>query len=119
MSLDRLLTTNAVTIVKAGENTNTYTDRRPDWQFIESFTDTTGWLTQVTTTEERGAREIVRTGWKLYLAPDAVITAADRVLVAQANGCEPLIYEVDGQPHLAQTPRGPHHIECNLKRVTP
>lgn len=112
MSLESLLSTNDITIAKPSSDTTRYKDKAVDWNFVRSLTPTTGWLTQISTSEEVGARQVVTTGWKLYLRVGEDIAAADRILVGD---CE--TYEVDGDPALHQTPRGAHHIECVLRRV--
>lgn len=112
MSLARLLSTNAVTIVTPGTDTTRYRHPANDFTDEQTEVSTTGWLTQISTTETVGARDVITTGYKLYLAAGESIAAADRVTV------DGLDYEVDGDPHHAQTPRGAHHIECVLRRVT-
>ena len=55
----------------------------------------------------------VETGsWVLYLAPDADVKASDRV---EVDGVE---YEVIGDPHPVQSPRGTHHVEVDLELRT-
>lgn len=48
----------------------------------------------------------------LVLFPDVVLTAYDRVQDAAG-----VVWEVIGQPHVATTPRGPHHLEVSLRHV--
>lgn len=108
MPISRFLNTTEVTIVKPGSVTSRYNDDNPDWDNPLSEVETTGWLTQMSTTEEIGSRNVVTTGWKLYLYPSEDIAAGDRV---HANGS---IYWVDGDPMTA--PFG-HHIECSVTYV--
>lgn len=110
MPISRFFTT-PVTIVTPGSAETRYNGDSPDWDNPISQVDTMGWLTQVNTTEQIGARNVVTTGWKLYLAPSETITAGCRVI---SGGSE---YSVDGDPHHAQTPAGTHHIECFLTHV--
>lgn len=112
MSLDSLLSTNAVTIVEPTVDTSRYRHPVSDFDTPDTSTTTTGWLTQVSTSEQVGPRTVVTTGWKLYLATGTDIAASYKV---QVDGAW---YEVDGDPETAQTPRGSHHIECVLRRVT-
>lgn len=111
MSIDRFFTT-AVTIVTPGSTTDRYDDLVPDWTNPVAEIESAGWLTQVDTTEEVVGRDAVVTGWMLFLPPSDAITVADRVI---ANGS---IFEVDGDPHYAQTPAGVHHIEARLRYVS-
>lgn len=110
MSIERFFV-NAVTIITAGVATDRYDDDVADWENPASEIETAGWLVQTSTTESVGDRDVVVTGWKLYLGSDETISAANRI---SAND---LIYEVDGEPLLAQTPAGPHHYEIELREV--
>lgn len=77
-----------------------------------STQDYRGWLQQKESVEVVGARTVVTSKPFLFLEPDAPLTSANRVRV---NGST---YEVDGEPNLLRTPRGPHHWEADLLRVT-
>lgn len=110
MSIARLLT-QPVVILRARVSANRYGDDIVDWANTDE-TSTLGWLTQLSGREVLGTRDAQVSDWKLYLAADVDIDAGDRVL---ADG---VTYEVDGPPHHAHTPRGPHHIEVALHAVT-
>lgn len=112
MSLETLLATNTVTIVRPGTDVTRYKHTANDFTDEETETETTGWFSQTSTTETVDGRDVTTTSYRLSLAADEVITAADKVTV------DGVTYEVDGDPHHAQTPRGAHHIECVLRRVT-
>lgn len=111
MSLQRFLNSTPITILTASIDTDRYKNERVNWNGVQDEIATTGWLTQVASTEQLGARDLVAADLKLYLSPDETISAADRVRIDGHH------YEVDGQPHVAVTPSGPHHIEVLLRRV--
>ncbi len=68
--------------------------------------------------EQRNATEITvdgdvqRSDWLLFLGPEVAIGGRDRVT---ADG---RTFEVVGPPSVARTPRGPHHLEANLRHVS-
>jgi hypothetical protein len=111
LSIDRFFTT-PVTIITPGFAVDRYDDDVPDWDNPVAQVASMGWLTQVNTTEQIGDRDVVITGLMLFLPSTDVVTVSDRVI---ANGS---IYEVDGDPHYAQTPAGVHHIELRLRYVS-
>jgi hypothetical protein len=78
-----------------------------------SSLDYQGRLESFGSSEETTDRDEQIAEFRLFLPPDAIVSGSDQV--TDANG---LVYEVIGPPRLHRTPRGPHHIECRLKRVT-
>lgn len=71
-----------------------------------------GRMWQRTSEENIRRRDTVLTNAGLILFPDAVIGPYDRV--RDAHG---VVWEVEGQPMVATTPRGPHHLEVYLRHV--
>lgn len=70
-----------------------------------------GWVSQNSSLVTLDHRVEVSTNTALVVAADAGITAYDRVEIDGET------FTVDGEPHIAWTPRGPHHAEISLKRV--
>jgi len=106
--LERLLT-QPVTIHRRTMG-GTNADGNPTATYV--LVHTIGRIDQVTTDDRAGGDRRV-TGWRLYLAPDVTVTGGDRV---ESGG---VIFEIEGDPWLAYTPRGPHHWEVELRQVTP
>lgn len=69
------------------------------------------WVEQRTTTEILENRAAVVGDWFGFAAPNSVVTPRARVTWGD------LVFEVDGDPWPAWTPRGEHHIEVRLRRV--
>lgn len=107
MSLSSLLV-HDVTILRASSNTDRYHNAAKDWASPTTVT-VKGWIARTSANEERGEREAEVSGWVLYLLPETTISGADRV------GWNGLVFEVDGPPNHAWTPRGEHHIEVPLR----
>jgi hypothetical protein len=57
------------------------------------------------------AQDRAVTYYSIYLPPDAVISYLDKVTVEGRD------YEVDGQPAIERSPRGPHHIVAALRGI--
>lgn len=110
MSIRRFFTT-PVTIVTPASVEDQNGDLRPDFDNPVSSKAAMGWLTQSSTSEQLGERDVVTTGQQLFLAAGTTITSIDRVQV------EGKVFAVDGDPHRAKTPRGEHHVEVSLRRV--
>jgi hypothetical protein len=100
-----------VTVVHAGTTTDRYGNTVKDWTTASS-SSTRGWVSRSSTVElTDGGREGQMSGWIAYLPVDTVVAGGDRVTW---NG---VTFEVDGPPNQAWTPRGPHHIEAQLRVV--
>lgn len=67
---------------------------------------------QAASTETTEGRDTIVSDWRLYLPPDAVIGASDRV------ECSGNVFEVVGAPDAVRSPRGVHHIEARLRYVS-
>lgn len=70
-----------------------------------------GWVTQLTSTEDRNGREAQVSAWRLFCHPDTVILGTDRIQWGST------VFEVDGAAQHAWTPRGEHHVEVPLRVV--
>jgi hypothetical protein len=57
-------------------------------------------------------RDTVVADWRVFLPADAVVSPFDRI---EADGKS---FEVHGDPIEQRAPRGIHHVEVALKRVT-
>lgn len=112
MSIDRFFTT-PVTIIEPGTAKDKYDNDVPDWDHPLSETDTSGWLTQVTSAEQLGERDVTETRWELSLPVGTSISSIARVLAGSTT------YEVDGSPNVSpQTPDGgQHHVVVRLNVV--
>lgn len=72
-----------------------------------------GRIHQVQSFERNDSRDTVTSDWQLLLMPSVTITAYDRVRDTYGR-----VFEVVGEPKIATTPRGPHHIEVQLRHIT-
>jgi hypothetical protein len=110
MSLETLLRTRTVVIIRAARVTDPYGDVELDW-VNATRTTTTGWLSQGPSLELLVARDTVITVSQLYLPKDADVDRQDRLEVDGA------LYDIVGKPNMAYSPRGPHHLEVNVQEV--
>ncbi len=110
MSFTHLLT-QPVTILRAATSTDGVGDTIEDWS-TPTETTVNGWLTQISESEVINRRDAQISDAHLFLDADVDILATDRVI---ANG---VLYEVNGPPAHAHTPRGPHHLEVALNAVS-
>jgi hypothetical protein len=113
MSLATLMV-HDVTVVHAGMVVDPYGETK-DWA-AATRTAVRGWVSRRSQLEDRtGGREAQVSEWVAYLPAGTAITGGDRVewsgLPAGTS------FEVDGPPLPAATPRGPHHIEAQLRVV--
>lgn len=69
-----------------------------------------GWVSQTASLVTNDHRVGVSTNTSLVVAADEAITVYDRVEIDGET------FTIDGDPHVAWTPRGPHHMEVSLKR---
>lgn len=104
------LLTQTVTIVSAPAAPDDRGNLVRDWD-TATRVDAAARLEPNVTSEVTDGRDSVLTDARLFLHPDAFITAYDRV---EADG---LTYEVVGTPGLQRMPRGPHHFEVDLRRL--
>lgn len=107
MSLAGLLT-ETVTVVRYSPTTDAYGNTVPG---AEARTSYPGRLEQLAADEIVRDRDTVITDWKAFLPAGTDITAYDRI---EARGN---LFEVVGLPNEHRTPRGPHHIEVQLRWV--
>lgn len=107
MSLQGLLA-ETVTVVRYADVTDRYGNTVPG---AETRTDYPGRLEQLRTDELVRDRDTVLTDWRVFLPADADLTAYDRI---EARGH---LFEVVGLPSQHRTPRGPHHLEAQLRWV--
>lgn len=102
----------SVTWQQPGETVDGYNNPVDDWS-DDARTDTTidVYLEQQSTSEQLDGRDTTVTRLRLF-ANELGIQAGHRIL---RDG---LLYTVDGDCAVFNTPAGPHHLECGLKRVT-
>lgn len=99
-----------VTIVHPGSTTDRYSNTVANWD-TATRTIASGWLAQRDATEVLDGRDALVTTLVLFLDAGTDITGRDRVDV------DGITYEVVGNPLLAWTPRGAHHLEVVLRTV--
>lgn len=107
MSLAGLLS-ETVTVVRYQATTDAYGNTV---RGAETRTTYSGRLEQLSTDELVRDRDVVITDWRAFLPADVDLTAYDRI---EARGH---LFEVAGLPDLQRTPRGPHHVEVQLRFV--
>lgn len=76
-----------------------------------SRVSTKGWVSQRSRSEVLNGREAQIQGWVCFLPAGTVVSGSDRV---EWSG---LVFEVDGPPLPAWSPRGLHHTEVQLRSV--
>jgi hypothetical protein len=109
MSLATLLVRD-VDVITAGTVTDVYGDPQPDWTTATEIS-TVGWLAQASSIEVLDGRDATSSTLTLTLPAGTPVTARDRVRI------DGRLYELDGEPNSAWTPRGEHHIETALRIV--
>ncbi len=107
MSLRRLMS-QPVTIRRYGTTTNRYNDAE---RTLLSTAAAKAWITQQSSTDLNGERTGTSSQWVAYLPAGTTLDAGDQI---EHDGD---IFEVDGRPLRARTPRGEHHIEVRLIEV--
>lgn len=107
MSLAALLS-EAVTVVRYGATTDVYGNTVPG---AETRVTYPGRLEQLSADELVRDRDTVITDWRGFLPADVDLGPYDRI---EARGH---LFEVVGLPNQQQTPRGPHHVEVQLRWV--
>lgn len=104
MSLDSLMV-HTVTVRSPTYATDDYGNQAKVWG---DGTATRAWVSQRSSVEITADRETAISQWVVYLPATVVITADDRVEWGD------YVFEVDGNPLPAWTPRGHHHTEAAL-----
>lgn len=100
----------SVTVVRAGTATDRYGNAEKDWTNA-THTHAVAWIAQRNASEVLGNREAQVGQWVGYFPEGVPIAGGDRVEWGDYT------FEVDGPPHPAWSPRGPHHIEAQLLLV--
>ncbi len=109
MSLSDLLVRD-VTVQTAVPTIDRYNNSVLDWT-SPSETSAKAWVTQTGARENHEQRDAVVDTVLATFPPDTPIGPYDRVVI------DGLIYEIDGEPAVRWTPRGPHHLEVQLQAV--
>lgn len=99
-----------VTILTATSSTNRYGDTAADWSAPASRTAQC-WFDQQTGADLLSHRSGIVTQARAFFDTTSSLAAGERVVIDDAT------YEVIGSPDIAWTPRGPHHIEAQLRAV--
>lgn len=105
------------TILAPGSRTDGNGDAIDDWDHpvtVASAVDV--WLQQTSATADvdHRAAEIVTAHLTIW-DPTIAVAQGHSVVCTGAAGAH--TWTVDSTPHVATTPRGPHHIEVQLRRV--
>lgn len=96
--------------------TTTGTDpyNNPTYGHVADADTTLVWLEQTRSDEVTADEDTQLADWLLVDPnPDAGLTGRDQVDV------DGTMFRVVGPPHIAYTPRGPHHLEARLAYVSP
>lgn len=109
MSLKALLARDVV-IQTGTPTTDRYNNTTLDWSAPRER-QAKAWLAQQSTIENHQQRDATVTSVSATFEVSAELDARERVVV------DGQVYEVDGLPNVAHTPRGPHHVEASLKAV--
>lgn len=99
-----------VAIIHPGWRADQYGDMQPDWTTATTVASP-GWLFQRSTFEDVNGRNAASASMHLSLPAGTQITHQDRVRI------DGVVYELTGAPLAAWTPRGEHHVECDLTVV--
>ena len=114
MSIERLFTRQITVLDGVPVPTGYGTATRLDWT-NPTTRQTVGWLGPYSgETENDADRDQQMADATVYLPAGDPITALSRV---QVDGDTSTTYQVIGPPSPPYTPRGPHHIEADLKVV--
>lgn len=110
MSIDRFYV-REIEVLRADDATDRYGSTGHDWS-SPRIDWMQGWVSQTSATEPQSdGRDPLDTSLILYLPIGAQIGGRDRVRLDRT------VYEIEGQPHEAWTPNGPHHLEVTLREV--
>lgn len=99
-----------VTILEATTSTDRYNNTILDWT-SPTETPARAWVAQTSTVEDHEQRDAAITTVTATFETCTPITATSRVVLDGTT------YEVDGEPLVAWTPRGAHHVEATLRAV--
>lgn len=101
-----------VTLVRPTYTTDRYGNAVADWDGAEAIA-LRGWLGRQSASEEHGTRAGAGVeAWTLVLEDvTQEVSTGDRVIVDEQT------FEVQGPALYAWTPRGPHHVEIELRAV--
>lgn len=97
--------------IQPASTTNSYGDTVTDWS-EDAVTSTTinVMIEQKTSTEQRDGRDVTVTTLALF-TNELAVDAAHRIV------WDGRTYEIEGEPAVIQTPRGPHHLEATIRIV--
>jgi hypothetical protein len=109
MSLTGLLVEEVTIYEPAFDALDAYGNPQPG---TETSTDYPARLEQLSSEEIVRDRDTVVADWRMFLPPGASVSQFARV---EADGKS---FEVWGDPIEQRTPRGIHHLELRLRRVT-
>lgn len=110
MSLRNLLTETVTVLAASNGTADEYGNTSTTFGAGSAYK---GRLEQRSAQEVTDGRDTFVSDWVLYLFPDAAINGRDRVV--DGNG---RTFEVVGPPIVQRSPRGPHHIQANLRFVS-
>jgi hypothetical protein len=96
-----------VDILTAGTRIDVYGDPQPDWTTPTTIT-VKAWWAAMSSIEVLDGRDAVSTTSVINLPAGTPITALNRIRLFGRT------FEINGEPMVAWTPRGEHHIECFL-----
>jgi hypothetical protein len=99
-----------IVLVRAGTSTNRYGTVEKDWSTATRVT-VKGWVSRSSQSEDATRREAQISQWVGYFPESTDVVGGDRV---EWDG---VVFEVDGPPFRAWTPRGEHHVEAPLRVV--
>lgn len=103
-------------IIHPGETTDGYGQAAPDWNDPQVIEAGPVWYHQTGSVDDTDQRDAeITTATLTIWNPAVAVGAGDRVAYVGAAGF--VIADVVGKPHVATTPRGPHHLELQLRTV--
>lgn len=109
MSLLGLLTETVTVYTPQYDGVDAYGDIQPGTETSATYPAR---LEQLESDEILRDRDTVLADWRLFLPPTATVGPFDRV---ESGGRR---FTVHGDPAEQRSPRGAHHLELRLKRVT-
>lgn len=109
MSIDQLLTQTATVHRRAYDAVDEYGDPQPGTVASVAYPAR---LEALSSTEVVRDRDVVVADWRAYLPATAVVGPFDQV---EEDG---KVFEVWGDPIERRAPRGVHHLELRLRRIT-
>jgi len=110
MSIPARLRPIDVTWIQPGTTTDGYGNTVADWADPAGETDLRVMIEQRRAIEELDGRTATVTTLVLF-TNELGVAAVDRFVWGDDT------YEIDGDPAIVHTPAGPHHAECQLRRV--